>query len=230
MNKVLNNYRLVLKKMEATQKKFSPAPPHTKLIVVTKTFKDDQIIPILKAGHTIYGENKVQEAQTKWQSLKAKYKVELHLIGPLQSNKVRLALETFDAIQTIDREKVAKKIIFHLNNDESLSNKSFKFFIQVNTGNEPQKSGCDMKNAMEFILWCKNDLKLQIHGLMCIPPVDENPEKHFDILNNLANQTSIQFTSMGMTSDYLLAIKNKASYVRVGSAIFGKRSIGNNNL
>ena len=87
-----------------------------------------------------------------------------------------------------------------------------------------------MKNAMEFILWCKNDLRLKIHGLMCIPPVDENPEKHFDILNNLANQTSIQFTSMGMTSDYLLAIKNKASYVRVGSAIFGKRSVGNNNF
>ena len=230
MSEYLNNYKLVLKKMDGATKFFLPKDHKAKLIVVTKTFGESEILPILKTGHKIYGENKVQEAQKKWESLRKKFSIELHLIGPLQSNKVRVALETFDAIQTIDREKIAKKISYHLNNDEILNNKPFKFFVQINTGDEPQKSGHKLQNAKEFILWCQNDLKLKIYGLMCIPPVQENPEKHFKILSLLAKETSIEHTSMGMTSDYLQAIKNGASYVRVGSAIFGKRKLTDNNF
>lgn len=223
MNNSLNKYMQVLKKMESEHKKLKLINECAKLIVVTKTFGENEIMPILKSGHCLFGENKVQEAQKKWNLLRKKFDVELHLIGPLQSNKVKLALETFDAIQTIDREKIAKKISLHITSDRILQIKPFKFFIQINTGNEVQKSGCKLENAKEFILWCKNDLKLNIYGLMCIPPLKDNPGKHFKILRSLAKENRINHTSMGMTSDYLQAIQFGASYVRVGSAIFGKR-------
>lgn len=223
MNNSLNNYMQVLKKMESEHKKFKFINESAKLIVVTKTFGENEIMPILKSGHFIFGENKVQEAQKKWNPLRKNFDIELHLIGPLQSNKVKLALETFDAIQTIDREKIAKKISLHLTNEQIFQDKSFKFFIQINTGNEVQKSGCRLENAKEFIHWCKNDLKLNIYGLMCIPPLEDSPRKHFKILGSLAQENEISHTSMGMSSDYLQAIEFGASYVRVGSAIFGKR-------
>ena len=223
MHYTLSNLIQINKKIKDKINELSISEYNPKVIAVSKTFTEEDIMPLIEYGHCEFGENKVQEAQKKWSLLRKKFNVELHLIGPLQSNKVKLALETFDAIQTIDREKIAKKISLHITTDRIFQDKPFKFFIQINTGNEVQKSGCKLENAKEFILWCRNDLKLNIYGLMCIPPLKDNPGRHFKILSTLAKENEINHTSMGMTSDYLQAIKFGASYVRVGSAIFGKR-------
>jgi len=191
------------------------------LIAVSKTYDGDAIRPVLDAGCRIFGENRVQEAQGKWPDLRNAYSdIELHLIGPLQSNKAGDAVALFDAIQTIDREKIAKAI----RNEMEKQEKSLKLFVQVNTGSEEQKAGIDPKQADEFISWCQSDLGLTIEGLMCIPPFDENPGPHFALLKKIAERNTVEKLSMGMSSDYLTATEFSASYVRVGSAIFGSRS------
>jgi pyridoxal phosphate enzyme (YggS family) len=195
-------------------------PAATHLIAVTKTFGADDIRPVLDAGHKLFGENRVQEAKTKWPELRGGYPdIELHLIGPLQSNKTKEAVELFDAIHTVDRPKIAKAIADEL----ARQGKRIKLFIQVNTGEEPQKAGVAPKEAAAFLAHCRDDLGLEIAGLMCIPPVDEEPAVHFAFLAKLASALGLKELSMGMSGDYETATQFGATYVRVGSAIFGAR-------
>ena len=171
----------------------------------------------------VFGENRVQEAQGKWPELKsATPDIELHLIGPLQSNKTKEAVELFDCIQTVDREKIAKTIAREMKSQ----NKTLKLFVQVNTGSEPQKAGVLPDKAAEFVKYCQEELELHIEGLMCIPPFDENPGPHFALLRKLSRETGVEKLSMGMSADYLTAIEFNATHVRVGSSIFGARDYG----
>jgi pyridoxal phosphate enzyme (YggS family) len=190
------------------------------LIAVSKTFQADAIVPVLDAGQRVFGENRVQEAKGKWPELKARYPgVALHLIGPLQSNKAREAVELFDAIHSIDRLKIAKAIAAEM----KLQGKSLQLFVQVNTGEEAQKAGVGPKEAKAFVAQCRDDLGLEIAGLMCIPPVDDEPAVHFAFLDKLAGECGLSGRSMGMSSDFETAIRFGATHVRVGSAIFGAR-------
>lgn len=190
------------------------------LIAVSKTHPADKIRPVIEAGQRIFGENRVQESQGKWPDLKQEFpNIELHLIGPLQSNKTEDAMKLFDVIQTVDREKIAKSI----SKEAVKSGSCPELYIQVNTGLEAQKAGIDPKQALEFVSYCTQDLKLPVVGLMCIPPVDENPGPHFALLNQLNEKAGLQKLSMGMSGDYQTAIMFGATHVRVGSAIFGER-------
>jgi pyridoxal phosphate enzyme (YggS family) len=181
-----------------------------KIVAVSKTFKIDKILPLIEHGHIDYGENKVQEAIEKWTEIKnTNPKVKLHMIGKLQTNKVKFAVKIFDYIHSVDSMKLAKKIADEQNN----LNKKIKIFLQVNIGDENQKSGIN-----------KNDVSLDLIGLMCIPPINVNPEGYFVEMNKLNKTLDLPELSMGMSSDYLIAAKNLATYVRVGSSIFGKRS------
>ena len=191
-----------------------------KIIAVSKTFDLEKIIPLIEFGHLDYGENKVQEAIDKWNEVKIKRSdIKLHLIGKLQSNKVKYALKIFDYIHSLDSEKIAKKI-----HDEQLKqNKKVKLFIQVNIGNEDQKSGINKNKLHNLYNYCRK-LNLDVIGLMCIPPFDEDPEKYFKEINLLKNELNLLELSMGMSSDYIKAIKNSSTYLRIGSNIFGKRS------
>ena len=192
-----------------------------KLVAVSKTFSTDHIIPALEAGQRIFGENKVQESKQKWPELKAKYEgVELHLIGPLQSNKAKEAVALFDVIETVDREKIAIALAKEMKKQERYP----ELFIQVNTGNEAQKSGIAPSALKDFIDFCKNECHLTISGLMCIPPFDEDPAPHFKLLKQLADQNNLPKISMGMSADYPIAIANGATHIRVGSGIFGARN------
>lgn len=192
----------------------------TQLIAVSKTFFNDQIEPVLQAGHRVFGENRVQESQQKWPELKRKYPdVELHLIGPLQSNKTADAVSLFDAIHTVDREKIAKSISAEM----ARQDKNLKLFVQVNTGREEQKAGIDPEEAVSFVDRCRSVHGLNISGLMCIPPFDENPGPHFALLRDLAEQAGVRELSMGMSGDFQTAIEFGSTCIRVGSAIFGSR-------
>ena len=192
----------------------------TRLIVVSKTFQAADIEPILETGARCFGENRVQEALGKWPELKQHYDdVELHLIGPLQSNKTGEAVGLFDAIHTIDREKIAAAIAKEMKKQE----RDLQLFVQVNTGEEPQKGGIAPKEAVEFVATCREKYGLNISGLMCIPPFEENPGPHFALLRQLARQCECPNLSMGMSGDYQTAIEFGATHVRVGSAIFGAR-------
>jgi pyridoxal phosphate enzyme (YggS family) len=195
-----------------------PAAVH--LIAVSKTFGPDAILPVLEAGHRLFGENRVQEAKAKWPDLRARYPdLALHLIGPLQSNKTREAVALFDAIHTVDRPKIAKAIA----EEQERQGKRLKLFIGVNTGEEPQKAGIPPKDTAAFLAHCRNDLRLDIAGLMCIPPVEEEPAVHFAFLAKLAGELGLAELSMGMSGDFETAAGLGATYVRVGSAIFGAR-------
>lgn len=195
-----------------------PASVH--LIAVTKTFEADDILPVLAAGHRLFGENRVQEAKSKWPELRARYPdLALHLIGPLQSNKTREAVELFDAIHTVDRPKIARAIA----EEQARQAKRLTLFIQVNTGEEPQKAGIAPRDTAAFLAHCRNDLGLEIAGLMCIPPVEEEPAVHFAFLAKLAADLGLPDLSMGMSGDFETAAQFGATYVRVGSAIFGAR-------
>jgi pyridoxal phosphate enzyme (YggS family) len=195
-------------------------PAHIHLIAVSKTFGADAIRPVLEAGHRRFGENRVQEAKAKWPDLRARYPgVELHLIGPLQSNKTREAVELFDAIHTVDRPKIARAIA----DEQARQGKRLKLFIEVNTGEEPQKAGVLPKDTAAFLAHCRDELGLEIAGLMCIPPVDEEPAVHFAFLAKLARDLGLAELSMGMSGDFETAANFGATYVRVGSAIFGAR-------
>jgi pyridoxal phosphate enzyme (YggS family) len=190
------------------------------LIAVSKTFEAADIVPVLDAGQRLFGENRVQEAKGKWPALRERYSdVELHLIGPLQSNKAREAVALFDAIHTIDRPKIARAIAEEM----ARAGKKLKLFVEVNTGEEPQKAGVMPKEATSFVAMCRDELKLEIAGLMCIPPVDEEPAVHFAFLAKLAREAGVKELSMGMSADFETAVELGATYVRVGSAIFGSR-------
>ncbi len=195
-------------------------PLSVHLIAVSKTFSADDILPAIEAGHRAFGENRVQEAQTKWPALKARFSdLQLHLIGPLQSNKTKEAVALFDAIHTIDRPKIAKAIAEEM----AHASKQLQLFVQVNTGEEPQKAGVAPRDASAFVAMCRDELKLEIAGLMCIPPVEEEPAVHFAFLGKLAREASVVALSMGMSSDFETAVQFGATHVRVGSAIFGVR-------
>tara|TARA_B110000008_G_scaffold262480_1_gene284842 strand:+ start:51 stop:710 length:660 start_codon:yes stop_codon:yes gene_type:complete len=191
-----------------------------KIIAVSKTFKLERIIPLLEYGHLDYGENKVQEALDKWtETKKNNSKIRLHLIGGLQTNKVKFALKIFDYIHSVDSKKLAKKI-----SDEQIKqNKKVKLFIQVNIGNESQKSGIDKSDLVDLLNYCK-DLNLEIVGLMCIPPVDKDSNEYFKEMKLLNNNLGLKELSMGMSSDFLKASLHSATFLRIGSAIFGNRS------
>ena len=190
------------------------------IIAVSKTFKLEHILPVLNQGHFHYGENKVQEAVEKWTLIKNENKeIKLHLIGNLQSNKVKLALKLFDYIHSLDSEKLANKI----SKIQKELNVSRKLFIQVNIGNEMQKSGIIIDEVLDFYNYCK-ELDLDIIGLMCIPPLNEDSKKYFIKLNKINEKLQLNELSMGMSSDYLEAIENNATFIRIGSGIFGERS------
>lgn len=191
------------------------------LVAVSKTFEADEIRPALDAGQRVFGENRVQEAQGKWPALRQDYSgIELHLIGPLQSNKAADAVALFDVIETVDREKIAAALAVEIKKQ----GKSPKLYVQVNTGLEEQKAGITPKEAVAFVEHCRTEHGLTIEGLMCIPPADENPGPHFALLEKLAREANVDKLSMGMSSDFETAVGFGATSVRVGSAIFGGRS------
>ncbi|MFJ6324567.1 MULTISPECIES: YggS family pyridoxal phosphate-dependent enzyme [unclassified Rhizobium] len=190
------------------------------LVAVSKTFDANAIRPAISAGQRVFGENRVQESQGKWPELKAETAgIELHLIGPLQSNKAADAVALFDVIETIDREKIARAIADEIKRQ----GKTVKLYVQVNTGLEPQKAGIAPDDTEAFVDLCRKELGLPIEGLMCIPPAEENPGPHFALLAKLAKQAGVEKLSMGMSSDYETAVAFGATSVRVGSAIFGAR-------
>ena len=187
------------------------------IIAVSKTFKLDHIIHLINYGHTHYGENKVQEAVEKWEKVKKENNnIKLHLIGKLQTNKVKFAVKIFDYIHSLDSEKLANKIA-------SYENKKIKLFIQVNIGNEEQKSGISVNKLNDFYQFCK-DLKLNVIGLMCIPPIDDNSAIYFKKMSDLKQKLNLNELSMGMSSDYLDALQHGSTFLRIGSDIFGKRN------
>lgn len=214
------NLASILARIEAARKKAVAPAPTTQLIAVTKTHEADAIRPVLEAGHRLFGENRVQEAMAKWPALRRAYSgIALHLIGPLQSNKTGEAVAIFDAIHSLDRPKLAHA----LKAEMEKRGKSPVLFIQVNTGEEPQKAGIAPNQTAGFIALCRDELRLPVKGLMCIPPNGENPALHFALLQKLARQNALPFLSMGMSGDFESAIKFGATHVRVGSAIFGER-------
>ena len=195
-------------------------PDSVRLVCVTKTFPAEAVLPLLEAGQRVFGENRVQEAAAKWPKLREKYPdIELHLIGPLQSNKTHEAVELFDVIESVDREKIAKALSAEI----AKAGKRPRLVAQVNTGAEPQKAGVLPESADAFLAACRDAYGLQIEGLMCVPPVDEQASPHFALLADIAARNGISELSMGMSSDFELAIQLGATYVRVGSAIMGER-------
>jgi PLP dependent protein len=193
---------------------------NVKIIAVSKTFPIEAIMPLIEYGHLEYGENKVQEAITKWTDTKlSNSNIKLHLIGKLQTNKVKFALKLFDYIHSVDNKKLAKKIA----EEELKQNKKIKIFLQVNIGDEEQKSGINKDYLNDFYSYCKN-LNLDVVGLMCIPPADDKPKNSFKEMALLTKKLNLLELSMGMSADYIEAAKNSATYLRIGSNIFGKRS------
>jgi pyridoxal phosphate enzyme (YggS family) len=190
------------------------------LVAVSKTFDAEAVRPVIEAGQRVFGENRVQEAQGKWPGLRQTFSdLELHLIGPLQSNKAKEAVALFDVIETVDREKIAAELAKEI----TKQGRSVRLYVQVNTGSEPQKAGIEPKEAVAFVTRCREVHELVIEGLMCIPPADENPGPHFALLEKLAREAGVEKLSMGMSGDYELAVAFGATSVRVGSAIFGTR-------
>lgn len=225
MTDVVKNLKEIKKSLAAVPEKFNLGrvgyiPPH--IIAVSKNHSKDKISVLLESGHRIFGENKVQEAYTKWPELKESYTdIELHLIGPLQSNKAKDAVRLFDVIHSIDREKIASAIAAEI----KATGKSLQLYIQINTGEEEQKAGVMPKDADRFIKWCRDELHLPIKGLMCIPPVNEESAFHFALLKKIATRNGLEKLSMGMSSDFETAAGLGASYIRVGTAIFGERNV-----
>jgi PLP dependent protein len=195
-------------------------PETVTLIAVSKTFEAHEIQPVIEAGQRVFGENRVQEAKGKWPDLKQRWPdIELHLIGPLQSNKAGEAVQLFDAIHTVDRPKIAEALAREMRRQA----RTLTLFVQVNTGREPQKAGIDPDAADAFLAECRNVHQLEISGLMCIPPAEEDPKPHFHLLAEIARRNGISQLSMGMSGDYAQAVACGATHVRVGSAIFGTR-------
>ncbi len=222
--KVLGNINLIKQEVEEAYKNSINAKlkkkHEIKIIAVSKRQPLERVIAALDTGHCIYGENQVQESLKKWPDLKEKYKnIELHLVGPLQSNKAKEAVEIFDVIQTLDREKIAKT----LKMEQEKQKKILTYMIQVNTGEEKQKSGIMPNECDSFFSYCKNDLKLNIQGLMCIPPINEEATIHFAYLRKKSEEYRLPYLSIGMSSDFKEAVHFGATHIRVGTAIFGVR-------
>tara|TARA_Y100001958_G_scaffold137414_1_gene109904 strand:+ start:388 stop:1047 length:660 start_codon:yes stop_codon:yes gene_type:complete len=215
VEKLLQIEKLVKSKKEELKLNVQPT-----IIAVTKTFKIDKILPLIDFGHKHFGENKVQEALEKWTEIKSKKKeIKLHLVGKLQTNKVKYAIKIFDFIHSVDNKKLAKKIA----DEEVKQNKKVKLFIQVNIGDESQKIGIKKNELKDLFLYCQS-LSLDIVGLMCLPPIKIDPNPFFQELRELNNDLQLKELSMGMSSDYVEAIKNSSTFLRIGSSIFGKRS------
>ncbi|WP_440918149.1 YggS family pyridoxal phosphate-dependent enzyme [Candidatus Pelagibacter sp.] len=219
MHKTIQNLIDIQKKIDSSLKSLT-INKVPKIIAVSKTFGMDKISPLIDHGHLDFGENKVQEAIEKWSDVKSNNaNIKLHLIGGLQTNKVKSAVRLFDFIHSVDSEKLAQKI----SNEQQKQKKELKLFIQVNIGDEQQKSGVDKASVSNLYSYCKS-LNLNVVGLMCIPPFEKPSEKFFKEMNMLNKDLNLNELSMGMSSDYLNAIKNSATYVRIGSNIFGQRS------
>ena len=212
-----SNYQQILKNISKYSTK------NVKMVAISKNHSIASIEKAINSGIRIFGENRVQEAEKKFLNLKSSYQdLELHLTGPLQTNKVKDAIKIFDLFQTLDREKLAKEFSKHA---ELIKDKVF--FIQVNIGKEKTKSGIFPEEADDFIRYCKQDLKLNITGLMCIPPIDKNPKIYFNNLNDIAKNNNLIHLSMGMSGDYIDGLKCGASYIRVGTLLFGNRGYEN---
>ena len=214
------NYQKVLNYIEhiSIKKNIEKA----KIIAISKNHPQSSVLQAIKSGVVAFGENKVQEAENKFLSLKKKFsRLELHLTGPLQTNKVKKALSLFNYFHTLDRERLAKEFYKHIKNNNMLEKKFF--FIQVNTGLEKQKSGIDPKDLNQFIHYCKNEMYLNIVGLMCMPPIDQDPEQHFEMLLDLSKKNNLKYLSMGMTNDYKEALSCGATHIRLGTILFGRR-------
>ncbi len=210
----------VTARLAAAADEVGRSPGDVTLIAVSKTFEPQDIRPVLQAGHRHFGENRVQESQGKWPELKAEYPdVTLHLIGPLQSNKAADAVALFDVIHSVDRPKIARALAKEM----ATQNRALQLFVQVNTGEEPQKAGVLPADVHDFVAMCRDELGLEISGLMCIPPVEEEPAIHFAFLKKLADEVGVSGLSMGMSSDFETAVQLGATHTRVGSAIFGAR-------
>ena len=209
---IKNNIKIHLNKLNIKN--------NPKIVAVSKTFKIDKILPLIDHGHIDYGENKVQEAVEKWTEIKRiNSELKLHMIGKLQTNKVKFAVQIFDYIHSVDSEKLAKKIL----DEQNKINKKIKIFLQVNIGDENQKSGIDKKTINQLASYCKQ-IGLEVIGLMCIPPANIDPEGYFEEMNKLNKNFNFSELSMGMSSDFLKASKHHSTYVRIGSSIFGQRS------
>ncbi|MBZ9848543.1 YggS family pyridoxal phosphate-dependent enzyme [Mesorhizobium sp. CA14] len=220
MTNAVKQLHAVKAKIANAEREAKQAPGAVTLVAVSKTFAAEDIRPVIEADQRVFGENRVQEAQGKWPALKAAFAdIELHLIGPLQSNKAKEAVALFDVIETVDREKIAAE----LSKEMARQGRTPKLYVQVNTGSEPQKAGIEPREAVAFVKRCRDVHGLAIEGLMCIPPADENPGPHFALLEKLAREAGVAKLSMGMSGDYETAIAFGATSVRVGSAIFGNR-------
>ncbi|MBX3579116.1 MAG: YggS family pyridoxal phosphate-dependent enzyme [Rhizobiaceae bacterium] len=220
MADAVSNLQAVRSKIAAAELEARRDAGSVTLVAVSKTFDAAAIRPVLDADHRVFGENRVQEAAEKWPDLKAAFPdIELHLIGPLQSNKAKEAVALFDVIETVDREKIAAELAKEIGKQ----GRKLRLYVQVNTGSEPQKAGIEPTEAVAFVGRCRSVHGLEIEGLMCIPPAEENPGPHFALLEKLAREAGIGKLSMGMSGDYETAIAFGATSVRVGSAIFGFR-------
>ena len=196
-------------------------PASVVLVAVAKTHPAEQILPAIEAGHRVFGENRVQEAAAKWPALRTQHPdIQLHLIGPLQTNKVKEAVALFDVIETVDREKLARALAVEMDRQ----GKRPEVYLQVNTGEEPQKAGVSVAEADGLVALCRSELGLAIEGLMCVPPVEDEPALHFALLRKIAERNGLKSLSMGMSGDFETAIAFGATHVRVGSAIFGSRA------
>ncbi len=216
MSNIIENFN----KINSNIKNLNPKKP-VNIVAVSKTFSLDHIKPLIDMGHLHYGENKVQEANAKWRDIKnVKTNLKLHMVGKLQSNKAKNAFEIFDFIHSLDNQKLAD--IF--SKCEAINNRKIKYFIQVNVGNEIQKSGVPIKEVDTFYSYCIKEKNLNVIGLMIIPPNDDNAKKYFKFIDEMNSSLGLNEISMGMSSDYLDAIHHNATYVRIGSSIFGERS------
>lgn len=210
----------IRRRITAAAREAGRDPASVRLIAISKTFEEPHILPVIEAGQRVFGENRVQEAKAKWPALRERFPdLELHLVGSLQSNKAKEAVQLFDAIHSIDRLKIARAVAEEM----AKQGRNLKLFVQVNTGEEPQKAGVMPGEAAALVSYCRDELKLDISGLMCIPPADEEPAIHFAFLAKLASEIEVKELSMGMSADFETAIAFGATYVRVGSAIFGVR-------
>jgi pyridoxal phosphate enzyme (YggS family) len=217
----INAYGSVKDRIAAAAIKAGRSPQSVTLVAVTKTHGLERIRPLLEHGHRVFGENRVQEAQGKWPELRKSFPdIELHLIGPLQSNKAKEAVALFDVIESVDREKIAAALAAEMKRQK----KSLKLYVQVNTGLESQKAGVAPSEVGEFLKRIRQEYNLKPEGLMCIPPAEEQPAQHFALLASLARENGLAVISMGMSGDYDEAIAQGATHVRVGSALFGERT------
>lgn len=219
-DQIAANLTAIRQKIDKARADSPAAAPDVTLIAVSKAQPPERIDGALEAGHRIFGENRVQEAEARWQDRRAAYPdLELHLVGPLQTNKVKAAVALFDVIQSVDRPKLARA----LSAEFERADRKLPVYIQINTGEEEQKSGILPREADAFIDLCRTDLGLPVIGLMCIPPVEEDPSLHFALLRKIADRNGLEALSMGMSGDYEAAVRMGATHVRVGTAIFGIR-------